>query len=87
MGWAIKSCRDKIVDVNSLDYQLLDQMICLEKDVSEAYMKDWYDLYTLMQNVGGKERLSLVADFFLLGGKGNVAGNKVDDPRRLEEEG
>ena len=64
MGWAVKDCCDQIADPKSSDRLLLEQMICLEKDVSEDYMRERYDLLTLCRNVRAKGGLSLVTDAF-----------------------
>ena len=51
MGWAVKDCRDKIADPKLSNRLLLEQMVCLEKDVSNDYMRERYDLLTLCRTL------------------------------------
>lgn len=66
MGWAVKDCKvkKKFAD-RSAENHLLDQMICLEKDVDEDFISNCLDFATLIRNTGGEGGLSLITAGFL----------------------
>ncbi|KAL9184884.1 hypothetical protein ACHAXT_002661 [Thalassiosira profunda] len=75
IGWAIKSCIDKrrktdpALYQNDECYQLLASMVCYEKDVSDDYIAERYDMNMLVRNAGSEGGLTLVKSQFFEWGR------------------